>query len=151
MLRLLQGISPSRQSCTVFCNLLVFKVNFQAFGSTYWLPAAAYSIHSHLPLHRRLLHPPAEVAPCRDDKWPTYHGFLALSLEDKQCHISGRQSPAVTAEARVRARVNQCGISGGHSVTGASFSLSSSVFLCQYHSTVALQTHIIWGIRNRLT
>jgi hypothetical protein len=32
----------------------------------------------------------------------------------------------LTAEARVRARVNPC----------------------QYHSTVALQTHIIWGMRD---
>jgi hypothetical protein len=29
--------------------------------------------------------------------------------------------------------------------------LSSSVFPCQYHSIVALQTHIIWGMRNLLT
>jgi hypothetical protein len=34
---------------------------------------------------------------------------------------------------------------------GQVFSPSSSVFPCQYHSTVALQTHIIWRIRNMLT
>jgi hypothetical protein len=57
----------------------------------------------------------------------------------------------VTTEARIRARVNPCGICGGQSGTGTGFSLSSSVFPCQYHSTVALQTHVIWGMRNMIT
>jgi hypothetical protein len=57
----------------------------------------------------------------------------------------------VTAEAQVRARVNPCSIYGGQSGIGTRFSPSSSVFPCQYHSTVALQTHIIWGMRNMLT
>jgi hypothetical protein len=57
----------------------------------------------------------------------------------------------LTAEARVRDRVNPCGICGGQSGTGTGFSTSSSVFPCQYHSTVAPQTHIIWGMRNMLT
>jgi hypothetical protein len=54
----------------------------------------------------------------------------------------------LTAEARVRARVNPCGICGGQSDTETGFSPSSSVFPSIYHSTVALQTHIIWGMRN---
>jgi hypothetical protein len=53
----------------------------------------------------------------------------------------------LTAEVRV----NRCGICGGQSGTGTGFSPISSGFPCQYHSTVALQTHIIWGMRNMLT
>jgi hypothetical protein len=57
----------------------------------------------------------------------------------------------LTAEARVRARVNPYGISGGRNGTGTGFSPCSKVFPCQYHSTVALQTHITWVMRNMLT
>jgi hypothetical protein len=56
----------------------------------------------------------------------------------------------LTAEARVRVRVSPCEICGGQSGTGTGLSPNSSVFPCQYHSTVALQTHIIWGMRNML-
>jgi hypothetical protein len=63
--------------------------------------------------------------------------------------VVSRRSP--TAEARVHARVNPCGICGGQSGTGTGFSPSSLVFPCQYHYTVALQTNIIWGMRNMLT
>jgi hypothetical protein len=72
-------------------------------------------------------------------------------------HLLGRAMAQVVsrrpvpAEAWVRARVNPCGICGGQSGAGTGFSPSSSVSPCQYHSTVALQTHIIWGMRNMLT
>jgi hypothetical protein len=43
----------------------------------------------------------------------------------------------LTAESRVRSRVNPCGMCGGQSGTGTGFSPSTLVFHCQFHSTGA--------------
>jgi hypothetical protein len=48
----------------------------------------------------------------------------------------------LTAEARVQARISPCGICGGQRGTVTGFSPSSSGLACQYHSTLALHTHI---------
>jgi hypothetical protein len=52
----------------------------------------------------------------------------------------------VNAEFRVRGQVSPCGMCGGQNGTETDFSPSSSVFLCQYHSIMALYTHISSGI-----
>jgi hypothetical protein len=51
----------------------------------------------------------------------------------------------LTAESQVCVRVNPCGICDGQSGIGTGFSPSSSVFPCQYHSTIVLHTHISSG------
>jgi hypothetical protein len=48
----------------------------------------------------------------------------------------------LTPETRVHAWVNQYEICGEQSSSGRSFSPSSSIIPCQYHSTMALYTHI---------
>jgi hypothetical protein len=47
----------------------------------------------------------------------------------------------LTAEVWVHASVSSCEICGGQSGTRTSFSLSSSIYPCQYHSTIPLHTH----------
>jgi hypothetical protein len=55
----------------------------------------------------------------------------------------GASRRPLAAEARVRARVNPCGICGEQSCTGIGFP-------CLYHSAVARHTHISsWGINNK--
>jgi hypothetical protein len=78
------------------------------------------------------------------------HTVLTYIIEGRAMAQVVSRRP-LTAEARVRARVNPCGICGAQSGTGTGFSPSSSVLPCQYHSTVALQTHIILGMRNMQT
>jgi hypothetical protein len=48
----------------------------------------------------------------------------------------------LTAEAHVCARDTPCGICDEQCETGTGFSSSSSVLLCQYHSTMVLHIHI---------
>jgi hypothetical protein len=54
----------------------------------------------------------------------------------------------LTAEARVRTRLNPCGICGVQSGTRADISPNSSVLPRQYYFTVALHPHIIWDMNS---
>jgi hypothetical protein len=87
-----------------------------------------------------------------------YSCDMHLSAYLSNEHVYGDRAMAqvfsrrpITTEARVRARVNPCGIYDRRSGTGTGFSPSSSVLPCQYHSTVALHTHIICGMNNMST
>jgi hypothetical protein len=61
--------------------------------------------------------------------------MLKISLGRAKAQAVSRLPP--TAEARVRFRVSPCEICGGQRGTGTGFSPSTSVFLCQFHSTGA--------------
>jgi hypothetical protein len=54
----------------------------------------------------------------------------------------------LTTDARLRARAGSCWTCGGQSGTGTGCPPSSSVFPCQYHSTVAVYSHL-WGMNAR--
>jgi hypothetical protein len=55
----------------------------------------------------------------------------------------------LTAETRVRARVNPCGMRGRQSGTDTGLSPSSSVFPCPYNFTVALQLINTWEMNSK--
>jgi hypothetical protein len=62
--------------------------------------------------------------------------------------------PPLTAEDRVQSQASQCGICGGENCTGTGFSLSTSLFSCQYQSDNAPYSFIhlpptLYNIRNR--
>jgi hypothetical protein len=48
----------------------------------------------------------------------------------------------LTMDARVHVQVSPCGFCGEHSGTGTDFHQVIWFFLCQYHTTVALHTHM---------
>jgi hypothetical protein len=85
---------------------------------------------------------------------PTSRLGWHFSKKDTLCHWNRSISPLgcamsqavnrgpLTAEARVHARLDPWWICGGQSGTRTGFSRSSSVFPCQYHSTVALHTNL---------
>jgi hypothetical protein len=51
----------------------------------------------------------------------------------------------LTGETWAHTQVSLCGIYSGQSGTGTSFSLSSLVFSCHYHSTGALYSYHLGG------
>jgi hypothetical protein len=75
--------------------------------------------------------------------WP-FMEDPAAKLQVRLCHGSG-SCWTLTIEVQVCARVSPCRIWGGQRGTEAGFCPSSSVFPCQYHSTMALHPHISYG------
>jgi hypothetical protein len=76
------------------------------------------------------------------------HKFVSAKCVLGRAMAQAVSSWPLTMEAWVHAQVNPRGICGGQSGTGTDFSPSSSVPLSIYHSTIALQTHITWGMNN---
>jgi hypothetical protein len=71
----------------------------------------------------------------------------AVTTDGGRVMAQAVSSRPVTAESQLRARVNPCRICGGQSGTRTGFSSRSSVFPCQYHSTVIFHTHVSSGRR----
>jgi hypothetical protein len=117
-----------------------------------------------LPILQRTLLPPSSVLNCwsweREDlrggskgaplrftnRHSPTHRTSALTMET----VCSSEGPAITeavscqlltAEVRFRAQDSTCGISDGHSVSGTGCFPRSSVFPCQYHSSVPPQCH----------
>jgi hypothetical protein len=82
-------------------------------------------------------------------KEPWFFKSFSINKINELVVTSNRTMPwlrrLVTAETRLRTWVNPREIYCGQSGTETGF---SSVFPCQYHTTVTLQTHIIWGMNN---
>jgi hypothetical protein len=76
------------------------------------------------------------------NKWLFTHPWHIMHIYGRAVAQAVSRQP-FTAESRVRARANPCGIYGGQSGTGTGFSPSCSVFPCQYNSIVVLHTHIL--------
>jgi hypothetical protein len=118
----------------VYVRMYVYAPTLKAGASTFFmvLVRACFWGYSY-----------KETSLCWTCKWRLlnnqyYWGFLfSIShfLGRAMAQAVSRRPP--TAEARVRSRVSLCGICGGQSGTGTSFSPSSSVFPCQFHSTGA--------------
>jgi hypothetical protein len=66
---------------------------------------------------------------------------LVLTLFTDRAMAQAVSRRPLIAKPRVCGRFSPCMMYGGQSGTGTDFSPSSSVFPCQYHSTVAPQSH----------
>jgi hypothetical protein len=90
---------------------------------------------------KNLVRPSLLVRLCSSRQWPHDGSSLQQQLcthPPQLCSyaLAPSSTNPLTAEARVRARVNPCGIYGGQSGTGTGFSPRSSVFPCQYRPII---------------
>jgi hypothetical protein len=75
-----------------------------------------------------------------------FHIITKFCYESVCCAVAQAVScRPLTAKTWVCTWVSPRRTCGGQSDTWTGFSLSSSVFSCQYHITMALHTRIIWG------